>query len=178
MCSFPYFLLFLILIFNAHLNIPIIYSQFFLFLKPGNSFIFFGHSNTVIKQMFVNIKNNQSSKQECPITQISRSFLNLKQESNTTQNPLASLLLRLEVESPDKCWSALFCLVDRTLIDVPHVLSVDRNGLQEDDRQWWSQILQSGFIDHTCLHVPSSSLHEQSMYVGTCKWNKQLENTT
>ena len=104
-------------------------------------------------------------------------ILNLKQESNATQNPLASLLLRLEVESPDKCRSALFCLVDRTLIDIPHVLSVNRNGLQEDDRQWWSQILQSGFIDHTCLHIPSSSLHEQSVYVGTWKWNKQLENT-
>lgn len=93
--------------------------------------------------------------------------LTLQKKGNSSKDPFAGLLLTLQVESPDECWTSGLCLVDWTLIDVPSVLPVDWDGPDKDDRHCRRQLLQSCFIDHARLHVPSGSLHKQAVDVST-----------
>ena len=93
--------------------------------------------------------------------------LDLQQQGHTSQCPLGSLLFGLEVEGPDERGTALLGLVDGTLVDVPCILLVNGNSLDEDDRHVGGEFLEAGFRDQVGLRIPASAFHVQSMNVGT-----------
>ena len=83
--------------------------------------------------------------------------LDLQKDGHSAQNPLAGLFLCLEVEGPDEGGAAGLGLVDGAGVHVPEVLSVHWDGLDEDDRHDWGQLLQTSLVDHARLHVPPST---------------------
>jgi len=94
------------------------------------------------------------------------SRLDLEQESDASQHPRGRLLLGLEVERPDERLAALLRLVDGALVDVAHVLAVDRDRLDEDDRHQRRQFLEPRLGQHARLHVPARALQVQAVHVG------------
>ena len=121
--------------------------------------------------MITEIKKNKTHKNntffsKCLFTVVF-CFLYLEQKSDTTKDPFGRLLLGFEVEGPNKCWTSLLGLVHRTLIDISCLHSVDGDCLDEYNRHSRSEFLQSRFTNHTGLCIPSGSLHEKTMDVGT-----------
>ena len=92
--------------------------------------------------------------------------LDLEQEGHASQDPLGGLLLGLEVEGPHIGGAAGLGLVDGALVDVPRLLPVYGDGLDEDDRHGRCQLFEAGLCDHTGLRVPARTLHEEAVHVG------------
>jgi len=99
-------------------------------------------------------------------------MLDLEKECDTAERPLGRFLLGFEVESPDKRRTSLLRLIDRTLVDVARVLSIDRDRLDEDDRHRRRQLLEPRLVDHARLRVPARTLHEQTAHVGALAWRR------
>ena len=78
----------------------------------------------------------------------------MEEERDPRQDPLGRLLLGLEVECPDVGGSALPRLVDRAVVEVPQLLLVLGDGLDEHDRHGWVQLLQPGLHDGPGGNVP------------------------
>ena len=85
-------------------------------------------------------------------------MLNLKQESHTSQNPFGRSLLGFQVKCPDMSGSPLPGCVHRALVEVPELLLVLGDRLDEDYRHGRVQLLQSGLCYGPLGGVPPGTL--------------------